>query len=74
MTTMMIQSDKKKSKLIANLVKELGGKVLKIDKDILEDIALGEMMNNEKTNELVPRDLIMQKLRRNENWIWQIIS
>jgi hypothetical protein len=67
MTTMMIQSDKKKSKLIANLVKELGGKVLKIDKDILEDIALGEMMNNEKTNELVPRDLIMQKLRRNEN-------
>ena len=39
MTTLVIQSDKRKSRLIANLAKELGGKVYDASNDIIEDIA-----------------------------------
>ena len=53
MNTLVIQSDKRKSRLIANLAKELGGKVYDVSNDIIEDIALGDLMNNVKTNELV---------------------
>ncbi len=62
MNTILIQSDKKKSKLISDLAKELGGKVYDVSNDIIEDIALGNLMNNVKTNETVTREQIFNKL------------
>ena len=64
MNTLVIQSDKRKSRLIANLAKELGGKVYDVSNDIIEDIALGDLMNNVKTNELVSWDHIFDKLHK----------
>ena len=64
MNTLVIQSDKRKSKIITDLVKELGGKVYDVSNDIIEDIALGDLMNNVKTNELVSREQIMNKLHK----------
>lgn len=64
MNTLVLQSDKRKSRLISNLVKELGGKVYDVSNDIIEDIALGDLMNNVKTNELVSREQIFDKLRK----------
>ncbi len=64
MTTLVIQSDKRKSRLIANLAKELGGKVYDASNDIIEDIALGDLMNNVKTDELVSREKIFDKLHK----------
>lgn len=64
MNTIVIQSDKRKSKLIANLAKELGGKVYDVSNDIIEDIALGNLMNSVKTNELVSREKIFEKLQK----------
>ncbi len=69
MNTIVIQSDKKKSKLLANLAKELGGKVYDVSNDIIEDIALGELMNNIKTNESVSREQIFNKLHNNDSGI-----
>ena len=64
MNTLVIQSDKRKSRLISNLAKELGGKVYDVSNDIIEDIALGDLMNNVKTNELVSREQIFDKLHK----------
>ena len=64
MNTIVIQSDKKKSKLLANLAKELGGKVYDVSNDLIEDLALGELMNNIKTNESVSREQIFHKLHK----------
>jgi hypothetical protein len=64
MNTLVIQSDKRKSRLIANLAKELGGKVYDVSNDIIEGIALGDLMNNVKTNELVSREQIFDKLHK----------
>lgn len=64
MNTLVIQTDKRKSRLIANLAKELGGEVYDVSNDIIEDIALGDLMNNVKTNELVSREQIFDKLHK----------
>ena len=64
MNTIVIQADKRKSRLIAKLAEELGGKVYDVSNDIMEDIALGNLMNNVKTNELVSREKIFEKLHK----------
>jgi hypothetical protein len=64
MNTIVIQSDKKINKLIAKVAKELGGRVYDVSNDIMEDIALGNMMNCVKTNELVSRDFILDKINK----------
>lgn len=73
MTTLIIHNNKKKSKLIASFATELGGKVIEISEDITEEIALGKYMNNIKTNELASKESVLNKLRKNDNLIWQIV-
>lgn len=63
MGAVVIKIDKKNNLLISKLVKELGGKVISIDDDQFEDFALGNLMENKKTNETVSREIIMKKLR-----------
>ncbi len=63
MGAVVIKIDKKNNKLIARLVKELGGNILSINDEQFEDIALAKLMENEKTNKTVSREIIMNKLR-----------
>lgn len=62
MSAIVIQADSKSNKILAELAKKLGGKVLSIDDNQYEDIALGALMDKEKTGKTVSRDEIMKNL------------
>ena len=64
MGALVIKVDSKSNKILSELAKELGGKVLTINDEQYEDFVLGALMNKEKTNETVNRDLIMKKLKK----------
>jgi hypothetical protein len=64
MGAVVIKIDGKNNRLISKLVKELGGKVISINDEQYEDLVLGKLMDEEKTNELVSREEIMDKLRK----------
>jgi len=64
MNTVIIQTDKKSSKLISELVKKLGGSVWNIDDEKLEDLVLGHLMNEEKTGQSVSRERVMSILQK----------
>jgi len=59
----MIQADSKSTKILSELAKKLGGKVLSLNDDQYEDMALGSLMDKEKTNETVSKEVILKKLR-----------
>ncbi len=63
MGALVIKISKKNNLLISRLAKELGGKVISIDDEQFEDLALGNLMDNVKTGETVSRENIMKKLR-----------
>ena len=63
MGAVVIKLDKNNNRLISRLVRELGGKVISINDEQYDDLALGQLMNKEKTNEIVSREIIMKKLR-----------
>ena len=62
MSAIVIQADSKSNKILAQLAKKLGGKVLSLKNEQYEDFALGSMIEKVKTNENVSRDIIMKKL------------
>jgi hypothetical protein len=63
METIVIQTNSKSTtKLLVELVRKLGDKAQILDKDIAEDLALGEMMKHEKTGQLVSKQTIMEQL------------
>ena len=63
MGAIVIKSDKKSLKLIIELVKRLGGDVVQLSDEELEDFTFGEMMKEAKTDKTVSRDTIMKKLK-----------
>ncbi|MFV0265593.1 MAG: hypothetical protein ACK5HT_00495 [Draconibacterium sp.] len=63
MGAVVIKIDDKNNRLIAKLVKELGGKVISINEEQYEDLVLGTLMDEEKTGETVSREEVMKKLR-----------
>jgi hypothetical protein len=62
MSAIVIQVDPKSNKILAELAKKLGGNVLAIDDRQYEDIALGTLMDKEKTGKVISRNDIMKKL------------
>jgi hypothetical protein len=64
MSAIVIQADTKSNKILSDLAKRLGGRVMSIKDEQYEDFALGSLMDKVKTNETVSRDSIMKKLRR----------
>ena len=66
MGAVVIKIDEKNNRLISRLVKELGGKVISINDEQYEDLAMGKLIDDVKTGESVSRETIMNKLR-NEN-------
>jgi hypothetical protein len=63
MGALVVKINKKNNQLISRLVKELGGDVLSINDEQYEDLALGNLMDEVKTNEDVDKDLVLKKLR-----------
>ncbi len=63
MGAIVIKSDSKSLKLIAQLAKRLGSQVAKLDDEQLEDFTFGQMLKEAKTGETVSRESIMQKLQ-----------
>jgi hypothetical protein len=64
MSAIVIQADTKSNKILSDLAKKLGAKVLALKDDQYEDFALGSLMDKVKTNETVSREIILKKLRR----------
>lgn len=62
MSAIVIKADSKSNKILKELAKKLGGNVLSIDDNQYEYIALGALMDKEKTGETVSREDIMEKL------------
>jgi hypothetical protein len=64
MSAIVIQADKKSSKILSELAKKLGGNVITLNDEQYEDIALGSLMDQVKTNETVDKETIMKKLKQ----------
>ena len=64
MSAIIIKVDQDSNKILTRLAKKLGGDVIKIDDSQFEDIALGTIMDKEKTGETVPKEEIIKKLKR----------
>lgn len=63
MGALVIKIDSKSNKLLSSLAKKMGGNVFSIDDEQYEDLALGKLMDKSKTNEVVSREEIMNKLK-----------
>ena len=63
MSTIVIKTDKENSKILAALARKLGAKVLDVTDDQFEDYALGALMDDVQTGEIVPKSAILKKLK-----------
>ncbi len=63
MSAIVIRADKKSNKILSDLAKKLGGSVIDLKDEQYEDIVLGSMMGEMKTNETVHKETIMLKLK-----------
>lgn len=63
MAAIVIRADKKSNKILSELAKKLGGSVLDLKDEQYEDIVLGSMMDEVKTNEIVDKATILNKLK-----------
>jgi len=62
MSALVIKADSKSNKILKELAKKLGGNVLSINDMQFEDLALGSIMENEKTGKTVSREEIIKIL------------
>lgn len=62
MPAIIINSDIKSNRLLADLARRLGGEVTELKEDQLEDIMLGSLMDKVRTGKDVSRDRIMRLL------------
>ena len=63
MGTILIKTDKRSSKILAELAKRLGAKVIDVKDEQLDDLMLGTLMDKVKTGKTVSKDSILKKLR-----------
>jgi hypothetical protein len=62
MGAIVIKTDSKSNRLLKALAEKLGGRAFTIDDEQYEDLALGALIDKEKTGELINRDEIFEKL------------
>lgn len=60
MSAIVIDSNPETNELIKTLAEKLGANVFELNEDELEDIALGKIINTEKTGKTIPRDQVFQ--------------
>jgi hypothetical protein len=63
MSTIIIKTDKKSSKILAELAKKLGGNVFDMKDDQFDELMLGRLMDKVKTGKTVSKESILKKLR-----------
>jgi hypothetical protein len=63
MTTILIKADKESNKILSELAKKLGGAVVNMKDEQVEDLMLGRMMNKAKTGKTVSKAAILKKLK-----------
>jgi hypothetical protein len=63
MSTIIIKTDKKSSKILAELARKLGGNVFDIKDNQFEELMLGNLMDKVKTGKTVSKESILKKLR-----------
>jgi hypothetical protein len=63
MSTILIKADKKSNKILTELAKRLGGKVIDMNDEQFEDLMLGTLMENVKTGKTVSKSVITKKLK-----------
>tara|TARA_R110002072_G_scaffold212345_1_gene369835 strand:+ start:187 stop:393 length:207 start_codon:yes stop_codon:yes gene_type:complete len=67
MSAIIINSDNGNLRILAELARKLGGEVTQISDTQLEDLALGFIMDSEKTRKSVNRAKIIEQLsKKNE--------
>lgn len=64
MSAIIIKADDQGNKILSELAKKLGADVLTLNDKQFEDIALGTLMENQKTGQTVRREEIFRKLKR----------
>jgi len=62
MSAIIINTDNKNTRILAELAKRLGAEVTAITDNQLEDLMLGSRMDREKTGKTVSKERIMQLL------------
>ena len=63
MSTILIKTDKRSSKILAELAKRLGANVIDVNDQQFEDLVLATLMDKVKTGKTVSKDSILKKLR-----------
>ena len=63
MGAIIIKADNKSNKILSDLARKLGGNVFNLSEDQYEDLLLGQLMDSQKTGELVSRESILKKLK-----------
>jgi predicted transcriptional regulator len=64
MSAIIIRADNQGNKILSELAKKLGADVLTLNDQQFEDIALGTLMENQKTGQTVTREEIFRKLKK----------
>ena len=63
MSTLLIKTDTKNGKILAQLAKQLGGDVIALSDIQFEDLMLGSLMDAVKTGTAVSKENILKKLK-----------
>lgn len=63
MSTILIKADRKSNKILSELAKKLGGKVIDMNDDQFDDLLLGNIMDKVKTGKTVSKSAILKKLK-----------
>ena len=63
MGAIIIKADNKSNKLLSDLARKLGGNVFNLSEDQYEDLLLGQLMDSQKTGDLISRESILKKLK-----------
>jgi len=64
MSAIIIKADNQGNKILLELAKKLGADVLTLNDKQFEDIALGTLMENQKTGQTVTREEIFRKFKK----------
>jgi hypothetical protein len=64
MSAIIIKADNQGNKILSELAKKLGADVLTLNDKQFEDIALGTLMENQKTGKTVTREEIFRKFKK----------
>lgn len=63
MSAIIIQGNKKDLQLLEKLAQKIGGKVSTLSDEQVEDLNFGELLQEAKTGEFVPRQSILNSLK-----------